>query len=145
MEQLKLPFELTDLVPREAEFVLSSKPNQIFKLRRWSLLIRSWAMERFGSERLELIFKHQQINEIAEIAYRMLKDEGNTFLNQDDFLDAVVSVQDQINLVKALLTSVGIGEPELAAIDKALGKREEKPAPKKKSTKPKTGFRPSTP
>ena len=141
-----LPLNLNDLSPREATFDLSTFPNKKFTLCRWSLRIRAWASEKYTNKGLQEIFAQQRIVEIADMAFFMLK-EKDQFADQDAFLDAIVTVQDQINLIKALLETVGIGEPEIEKINASLPK-EGPPSPNVKSPSPpkaKTGAKSSTP
>ena len=138
-----MPLNLVDLVPKQTEFELSTNPGKKFTLCRWSLRIRAWAIEKYSAAGLQEIFEQQKINEIADMAYFMLK-EKEFFKTKDDFLDAVSSVQDQINIIMALLGAVGIGEPEMQKIASALPEKGGPPDPLAKSPKPKTGARSST-
>jgi len=130
----KFPLDLNSLAPKEMTFTLSGAPNTTLTLCRFSLRVRSWAFEKYGPEKLKLIFERVQILEIAELAYFMLK-EKDVIKSQNDFLDAIVTVPDQINLVKALLGAVGIGEPEIEQINATLKPPEETPGPNAASPK----------
>ena len=138
----KPTFDLSTLVPKESSFSLGLFPSKKFTLCHWSLRVRAWAVEKFTSEGLKEIFEKVKIGEIAELAWYMLKDEDKkVFENQcDKFLDAVVSVPDQIAIVNALLGAVGIGEPEIKEIKKALEPTEKKSliTPSKKMAPKKT-------
>lgn len=127
MEQF--PLNLADLKPQGAAFKLSPYPEQTFNLCPWSLRIRAWAQLKYGPAGLQEIFAKQQIVEIGEMAYFMLK-EKEFFKTQDAFLDGVQTVQDQINLMKALLQTIGFGEPEIAQLEKSLPKETPPPKPK---------------
>lgn len=117
-----LPLKLEDLAPKETSFTLSTQPGKTFTLCRFSLRVRAWASEKHGgAQGLKGIFETQKILEIADIAFFMLK-EKEAFASQDDFLDAIVTVGDQVQVVKALLGAVGIGEPELKAIEEHVSK-----------------------
>jgi hypothetical protein len=132
-----LPLRLQDLSPKETTFFLSTQPDKTFTLCRWSLRVRAWAMDKYTPEGLKDIFEKQKIVEIADMAFFMLKEEG-AFISQDDFLDAICTIQDQINLITALLGAVGIGEPEIekinAAFEKAKTPNPNQPSPKSKKT-----------
>lgn len=65
------------------------------------------------------------------MAYFMLRDR-TAFPTHDDFMEAIVTTQDQINILKALLQAVGIGEPEIKKINDSLPKGLE-PDPKSKT------------
>lgn len=119
----KFPINLEDLVPRETEFELSTQPGQKIKLCRWSLRVRSWAVNKYTSQGLKLIFEEQKIDEIAELTWFMLKDDDKKLFpgGLNDFLDNVVTIKDQIAIITALLGAVGIGEPEIKKITAAVG------------------------
>lgn len=136
---------LQDFKPKETTFKLGDFPDRDFTLCRWTLRVRMWALENYTSEQLKVIFENQQINDIAVISYFMLK-EKDVFPTQDSFLDAISTIQDQINVIMAMLGSLGIGEPEVQKIVDAIEK--EAPVdPKPKSANPKTkiGAKSSTP
>lgn len=85
--------------------------------------------------------------EIAEIAFFLLRDKS-PFKDENDFLDKILTIQDQINLIKAVLQTVGIGEPEIEKISASLPKKGEDVDPKIPSPGPKkskTGAKSSTP
>ena len=77
----KLPLNLIDLVPKETTFALSTVPGKAFTLCRWSLRVRAWAVEKYTTEALQLIFERQKIDEIADIVWFMLKDDDKKFLS----------------------------------------------------------------
>ena len=135
-----MPLSLFELSPQEATFSLSGENGKTFTLCRWSLRVRAWASSKYTNEGLKQIFTEQKITEIAEMAFFMLK-EKDQFKTQDDFFDAIVTIQDQINIIMALLKSIGIGEPEIQKINDSLPK--ETPAPPKAAApiqaKPKIG------
>lgn len=114
-----MPLNLQDLTPKETTFVLSDFPNEKFTLCRFTLRVRAWVLERYTSKELQGIFEDQKINDIALISYFMLK-EKEKFPTLDSFLDAIVTIQDQISVMKALLGSIGIGEPEIQQINKSI-------------------------
>lgn len=79
------------------------------------------------------------------MAFFMLK-EKDAFKTKDDFLDAICSMQDQLNVIMALLGAVGIGEPEMKKIQEAAdkNKKDGPPNPLVKSPKTKIGAKSST-
>lgn len=119
----KLPFDLTELVPQDAVFNVSGCDKPL-TLGKWSLRVRAWAVKTYGAQRINEIFTRQEIDEIADIAWFMLKEKDLFQNNKDLFLDAISSVKDQINLVTALLGAVGIGEPEIDKIKKAAEEKD---------------------
>lgn len=133
---------LMDLAPKEATFDLSGAEGGPITLCRWSLRVRAWALERFGSpQALQSVFSDQKINDIADLAFFMLKDKAR-FTSKDAFLDAVVTVQDQLNLIKALLYTIGIGEPEIEKLNQAA---EAVSGPKGQAPSPPIGAKSTTP
>lgn len=136
-------FNLSDLNPTEAQFTLKTFPDKVFTLCRWSLRVRSWALRTYGGpEGLKQIFESRSIEKIAEMAYFMLK-EKDQFPTQDDFFDNVCGPRDELALMTALMTTIGIGEPEIKKINEMLeGKGE--PAPKPVAPKKKIGAKSST-
>lgn len=137
MEQSKfIPLDLMSLSPQDAEFVLDARPGEIFTLRKWSIRSKQWAVEKYGTQALDKIFRELSIVEICDITWFMLKDQ-NKFKDQEDFLENVCSVRDQIAVIKALLKTVGIGEPELNKIDAAMKEQGHSAPPKKASPKKK--------
>lgn len=149
----KLPIAIHELKPVEATFVLEGLEKPL-TLCRWSLRIRAWANAKYTPKGLEKMFLEQDIEKIADMAWFMLK-EKEVFNNEmDKFLDAISSVRDQVNLIKAMLLTLGIGEPEIKQIsekfpeEKSIDadmKKADASGPKPKSTKRKTGHKPSTP
>lgn len=145
-----LPLTLSDLKPAEAVFKLSTLPNTELTLCRWSLRVRGWAVDKFGAENLQSIFEKQKIQEIAEIAWYMLK-EKSLFSDDkelqpfDKFLDSISTIQDQISLVKALLYTIGIGEPEIEKISKSLEGNPNPNPPSPNPAKRKIGAKSLTP
>lgn len=146
-----IPLKLQDLAPKESKFKLGDFPDKEFTLCRWSLRVKAWVLERYTSEEINQIFSTQKINDIALIAHYMLK-EKDQFLDDkgaptlEAFLDCIVTVQDQVNVIKALLATVGIGEPEIEKINAAILKEQDAPKdPNVKSPKSKTGAKSLTP
>lgn len=116
--------DLSNLIPAKTEFELSRLEGKKIKLRHWSLRVRRWAEAKYTSKGLADLFKELQITKIAELSWFMLEDESRAlFKDQDDFEDHVASPKDQVALIKALLRTVGIGEPEIKKIDEALKKK----------------------
>ncbi len=156
MELKKLPLDLDDLRPQESTFVLDLLPGKTLVLRHWSLIVKNWALKRFGGAvDVQIIFAEQRIDEIAELCFFMLKPEsklhfvdGSGEPTLEKFFDSICSIKDQITIQKALLKTIGIGEPEFKKLeDKIAAKGEQEkadPKPKRpKSSKRKIGAKSS--
>lgn len=126
-------FSLANLQPRMAKFKLSGIDKEI-TLSRFSLRVKIFISEKYGPENVQKIFEEKRLKEISEIAWFMLieKELFNNDLNK--FLDEICTTSDQLNLITALLESIGIAEPELKEIQKSIDEN----IPKKKA---KTGSR----
>jgi hypothetical protein len=151
MELKTLPLNIIDLVPKESKLRLERVPVDL-TLRHWSLLVKEWAKKRFGGpENLQLIFAEQRIVEIAELCFFMLKDESKKHFEDatgtpslDKFLDSIASVKDQIAIQKALLATIGIGEPEFEQLEKSLPQGATESADPKPQSPKKIGAKSST-
>lgn len=123
MQKPIIPIDLESLLPQPAEFELASHPGKIFHLRKWTLKIKAWALAHYGEEKIATVFQRQDVVGMADIIFRfMLVDEDKLFFNNDldTFMDSVVTTKDQYNIIKALVKTVGIGEPELKLIEESL-------------------------
>jgi hypothetical protein len=138
-----LPLKLEDLEPKETTFTLSGTKDKKLTLCPFSLRIRAWCLNKYTPEGLQEIFEKQKILEIAEIAYYMLK-EKEEFNSLESFMDAILSIKDQINVITALLGAIGIGEPEIEKINNSLPQSKEE-VKKKVILRKKTGEKSSTP
>jgi hypothetical protein len=118
----KFPLDLSALAPQEATFTLSGLPDKTLTLCKWTLRVRAWAFEKYGAKELQKIFAEHRILPLSEIAFFMLK-EKDAFKSFDDFQDAVSTTQDYLAITKAILKSVGIGEPEIEKINDDLEKK----------------------
>ena len=120
-----MPFSLADLVPKEVSFKLSTVEGETFTLRRWSLRVRNWAEDKYGSSGLNEAFSKLNIRVISDLTWFMLKDEDKQKFdnNSENFEDAISSVADQVAIVKACLGAVGIGEPEIKKIEADIKKK----------------------
>jgi hypothetical protein len=109
---------------------------QKLTLCRWSLRVRSWAITHYGAERLAEIFKTQNLIAMGEISYYMLK-EKELFPTLDAFLDAVCTPKDHLNMVAAMLGTLGIAEPKIEEIREAMkDANAPKQKPQRKKKKP---------
>lgn len=104
-------FSLSDLKPQEATFKLDAFPDKEFTLKRFSLASQMWCTETFGTERLRSMFETQHMPDIAKLCYYLLKDKTN--MSYENFLENICSYQDKINLISAILTTIGLSQPVL--------------------------------
>lgn len=114
-EAMKL--ELSDLDPQKATLQLSGKPEKKYTLNRFTLRARTWLRQKYTPEKVKVIFENQSLPEISEIAYFLLEEKAD-FPTIEDFQDACATQQDFINLIQAVLTTIGISEPVVKKISK---------------------------
>lgn len=133
---MKLNLKIEDLIPRESAFKLHALEYPLH-LKPWSVRVRFWALEKYGQKHLQYVLETQQLKELCEIAYFMLK-EKEQFKTFEEFADAIASPMDIINLAKAIMGSIGFGEKEIRDIEKSGDSG--KPKPQAKKRKP-TGVR----
>lgn len=107
-----MKLNLTDLVPQEAPFSLSSRPGKTFKLCAYTLRVQAWAEKRYDKEQLQAAIMGNDITAYTDLVYYMLV-EKKEFPDQDNFLDAVTTFADRQAVTQALLTSIGLSQPIL--------------------------------
>ncbi len=107
-----MKFDLHDLQPQEAKLTLG---NHSFILKKFSLAAQIWTEQRFGAGQIEGVFKNQRIPEISEIAYYLIVEKPPTLTA---FQELVCTQQDKINLIQALLETVGLSQPVIEKLAK---------------------------
>lgn len=113
-----MKLDLNDLKPEEATFELTGKPGVKITLKKFSLAAQIWVRERFGADSdLKGIFENQKIPEISEIAFYLIKDKS-LFKNIEDFQEAVLVQKDRIELLTAMLATIGISQPIIEHLSK---------------------------
>jgi hypothetical protein len=110
---------LDDLKPAEATFVLSEFPGKTFTLKKFSLAARIWVNQRFGKDNIPKIFERQSLSEISEIVFYLLKDKA-TIPTLEDFQENIVTQKDNVAVMQALLTTIGISEPVIENLKKSI-------------------------
>jgi len=122
---------IQDLVPQKANFKLKDIDHEL-TLKPWSLRVKTWAVEKYGAGELKKIMEKMQTIQIGEITFFMLTDECKALFKNDinNYLDAVQGVQDELAMHKALLHSMGLGEPEIEALANTTIEAAELPDPK---------------
>lgn len=105
-----MKLDLQDLRPAEAELELSEKPGKKYTLKKMSLAVQIWVNQRFGKDQIAAIFENTQIPELTEITHHLLKDKTD-FPTLESFQECIVTQQDRINIIKAMLHVVGISQP----------------------------------
>jgi len=113
-----MKLDLTDLKPTEATFVLSKFPEKPMTLKPFSLNAQIWVTERFGVPAIEGIFKDQRIGDISEIVFFLLKDKSPT-PTLESFRESILTKQDKLAMMNALLETIGISQPVMAELTKA--------------------------
>lgn len=117
--------KLEDLVPAEQSFELSEKPGKIYVLRKFSLREQIWIRERFKTpEKVNEVFRTSDLVAISEIAHHLLKDKTDfpTFI---DFAACIVTHKDKVDVMKAMLGTIGISQPIFSELEQAeIAKRE---------------------
>lgn len=105
-----MKLQLTDLKPQEATFTLEKTGERVHTLKIFSLRDRIWLKERFKTtDEIKAIFESANLGSMAELAFHMLKDKS-PFKDFLDFADHVVSIPDQMALMKAVIKTVGIDD-----------------------------------
>lgn len=112
------PDELTleDLSPLVAELELSTFPGETFHLNKFTLKQRIWATKKWGAEKIQEAFAASDPEVIAEITWALLEEKERFENSFDKFTESVVSMSDMYNLQTALLTTVGLSEPVIKAL-----------------------------
>lgn len=123
---------IKDLVPQPAEFELSSFPGVKFKLKKWSLRVKAWAIEKYGAGELQKIMGEMKSVQCAEITFFMMEDESKKVFGNsvDSYMEGINSIPDEVAIHGALLKSMGIGEPEIAQLSKMIVEVSDLPDPK---------------
>lgn len=113
-----MKLDLNDLRPAESSLTLSEKPGKTYTLKKISLATQIWIRNRFGTEKIQGIFENQSLPEISEIAHHLIKDKTD-FPTVESLQEAIVTQQDRINLLTAMMQTVGISQPILAKLTEA--------------------------
>lgn len=121
---------IQDFTPQRVSFKLKNVDADLW-LRPWSLRVKAWAIEKYGVGELRKIMEGMKTVQIAEICFFMMEDESkNNFKNQDDFFDKIQAVEDELSVHRAVLSSMGIGEPQIEELEKIMLEAAELPDPK---------------
>ena len=131
---------IQDLTPQKASFELSTMPGITLQLCAWSLRVKAWAINTYGEGELQKIMTGMQTLKIAEITYFMLMPESKShFKNVDEYFENIQKVSDEITVNKALLFSMGIGEPEIKRLTSNDVVVTNLPDPKRRKPRSKSG------
>jgi hypothetical protein len=132
----KIGLKMDDLAPQRAMFHLSTLPGIDLTLKVFSLRERIYVNRRWPNGEVEKVFSEVQIEGISEICYLLLEDASKIrFKDYNDFCEHVVDQdKDVLAIVKAVLQTIGIGEPQLEKISEAIGEAP-KLMPNQKKTK----------
>lgn len=114
---------LADLKPSDAEFKLEMYPGKIFVLKRLSLDVNIWLEKNFTPEQIKDIFTHQKLGEMSRIAYYLLKDKHAVFPKLKNFREAIVTHDDRVELISAMIKTVGVAQPLIDELQKQEGEK----------------------
>lgn len=110
-----MELNLNDLEPQEAEFELSTMPGVKHRLKIISLRVQIWLDERYGVGKIKDIFENQNMKEISEICFYLLKDKspfkGENGIPCEEALQEAITLKDKTVVFMALLTSIGLSQP----------------------------------
>lgn len=112
-----MKLDIQDLQPEEAVFEVSGKPGKLYTLNKLTLRGRIWLNKRFTQEQIKSMFETQNIGDVSEIAYYLLKDKSD-FPTLEEFQDSFVTQKDFVALMKSLLATIGISEPVMQELSK---------------------------
>ncbi len=121
-----LPLKLSDLVPKNSTFYLAeivdeAKAPKPLTLRRWSLLVKNYIIEKYGAQTVRQAFLKGDLVVIADVAFYMLdEDSKKNFKSVDHFMDSIVGHKDEVAVLKAVNETMGMGEVEMKKITEAL-------------------------
>jgi len=112
-----MKLNLSDLKPEEATFTLSEFPDKTFTLKKFSLNAQLWMNERFGQEQVKGIFENRRLAEISEVVFFLLKDKS-VITSLEALREAIVTNQDRVAMMGALLKTIGISQPVMDKLKK---------------------------
>ena len=116
MKNNGLKFE--DLIPQESTFTLSEKQGKVYILKKFTLADQIWAKREFG-DRLQAILETVDLEGIAKLVFHLLKNKEE-FKDELSFMEVIVTPQDKINILKALLATIGVSQPILDKLEKDI-------------------------
>lgn len=126
---------LNDLSPKKSVLELGGKK---YVLKPFSLRAQNWAFEKYGPKAMKDLLSKQHLPTVADIAYFLMEDKTD-FPTVDDFMEAVITQHDRVNLTMALLDVVGVSQP---MVDKIV--EEEKQAGERRRLRRSTGAKSTT-
>lgn len=111
-----MKLDLNDLQPAEAPFSLSN--GKTYTLKKFTLATQIWLQRKFGQENIQGIFTELKIPEISEIVFYLLKDKQD-FKTVEDLQENIVTQKDRVELIQALLTTIGLSQPVLEKLNES--------------------------
>lgn len=121
-----MKLDLNDLKPKECLLELSDFPGKKYTVKKFSLAMQIWMRDRFGPEGIGGIFKNQKLPEISEIVHHLLKDTSD-FPTLESFQEAIVTQQDRVNVLTAVLETIGISQPVIKKLSDDAEKKTRPP------------------
>lgn len=135
------PVKLEDLVPQGAEFNLK-QTGKTYKLRAVSAADEIWMKQTFGDD-LQKVFSEVRIREICRIVFRIMEQDSKaslavrdvTIMDESgkeekiqlggvDLLMTLVSgISEQVEILKALLQTIGISRPMIDGFEAEAEKK----------------------
>lgn len=111
---MKMPsIQLKDLRPAEAPFTISGLPGVTLHLKPFSLAAKTWAVTKYGSlEAVNKRFASNQVEHLSELFWYLLKEKDLFGESMTTFLEAVLTVEDQVNLLNAVTLSLGVSQAD---------------------------------
>lgn len=120
--------KLEDLKPQFAPFTLSTFEGKTFHLKPFSLAAKTWATTKYGSiEKVNDLFKKSDLTALVDLFWYLLK-EKEEFGNMTTFLESVLTVNDQVNLLNAVTLSLGVSQAQANELYKGMQEASSKKA-----------------
>lgn len=129
---MKTELTIDDICPKEATLLLEALPRQPLTLGKFTLKDRIWVNQEWPGGGIEKVFSEVQVEPLARITWRLLKNKDIFEDDFDKFCEAVVSQKDLYNMIKAVTTTIGISEPLIEKLAESIAPKKTSGTPKKK-------------
>lgn len=145
--------DLKQVIPQNSSFTLQST-GKTYSLRKVTLEDEGWMQENFGDKTQE-IFEKMDMQQLSRLVFRLLSDEDRTefakrkvkFIDEEGnyierevggvalFKGVLSGMNDKIEVVRALLETIGISRPMQDKLEKGEIKESDIDVKKKKKIK----------